>query len=159
MKDFDETTDLGKIPTVAPESIEWTPEMDEGTPEPIEWTPGLALGIEAIDADHRALIALYNAIATPGRPVDPASFASLLQEAYKFTAAHFEREEQLMQAAGYAQFEVHRGEHRKLLDELDKQVDEWSEKGISAGELGMFMQRWLLHHITGMDAHMGRELR
>lgn len=148
------------IDTQAPEEeIDIFEERRLGNLEPIVWTAKLALGIEPIDAQHRALIGRYNAILVTSKSADKARLATLLEQLGNETAAHFENEELLMSGADYEHAATHKEEHRKLLEELAHQVDDWRKNHISAELLCRFMYLWLLRHIVALDRPLAEAIK
>lgn len=130
-----------------------------GNMEPIDWTPSLTLGIEAIDASHRAIIGTLNAIIAARHTADRANLAKLLEQLGNETAGEFEVEEALMKSCGYDNTKAHTEEHRKFLDEFSNQIDEWREHRISSELLCRFMYHWLGHHIADLDTPLAEAIR
>jgi len=120
--------------------------------KPIVWNSKFALGIEEIDAGHRAMIAVFNDILVAKDSADRTRLAILFERLGNTTADHFEHEEKLMSRLNYRYAATHVDEHRKLLDEFAHQVDDWRDNHISAGLLCRFMHRWLLNHIASSDS-------
>ena len=122
-----------------------------GAMEPIQWTSALQLGIEAIDANHRALIVTLNTILAARQSTDKAKLAALLEQLGNETAADFQTEEELMAQLSLENVAAHKEEHRQLLEEFANQVDDWRENRISAELLCRFMHHWLIRHIAALD--------
>jgi hemerythrin len=124
----------------------------------IEWRPAMAVGDEAIDADHRRLIDLINTVeltlqATGGK----ADLAATLHELSRYTQQHFEREENLMRYLNYNGLIHHRQAHRDLrvqLVKLSNDIAAAKADAVAAGEvdrLVRLLRAWLLDHVLKED--------
>jgi hemerythrin-like metal-binding protein len=149
------TTDRRQYPA---EELDIFAERRLGNLEAIRWSPELALGIDVIDVNHRAMIDSLNAILVARHADDASELAALLQQFGVQTATDFQVEEDLMSRLALADADRHKDEHRKLLDEFVNQVDDWREDRISAELLCRFMYRWLLRHIASLDVPLGQAI-
>ena len=122
--------------------------------EAFQWDSALELGIAAIDANHRAMIATLNAILEARQSSDKTKLATLLEQLGNETAIDFQTEEELMSQHSLGNLNLHKEEHRQLLEEFANQVDDWRENRISATFLGRFMYRWLLRHIAALESSL-----
>lgn len=129
-----------------------------GLPEPIVWTDKYLVGVDIIDAEHHALVDLFNSILTVSKSHNHAELAILLEQLGNITATHFESEERLMAQFDYAHAAQHRLDHQKLLEEYGHQVDDWRNRHISAELLCRFMYRWLLRHVIASDMALGEAI-
>lgn len=77
--------------------------------------PGIVLGVPLMDEDHARLEALFARAARAAEAELPA----LLAEAEAETIAHFGREEQAMQAAGFPVLHCHVAQHKMILAEFE----------------------------------------
>lgn len=120
------------------------------------WTNDLASGNPQIDSDHKHLIDLLNklheAMSTgKGNTV----LGNILDELIKYTATHFRREETLMQQIGYAEYESHKAEHSKLVNEvLALQARFQSGSATLSVSVFNFLSNWLRDHITSRDVKL-----
>lgn len=138
-------------PRMTEDELDAFEDRRQGILEPIVWTNKLNIGVAAIDAEHRALVAVCNSILDVNRSRDSAELAPLMEQLGDLTAAHFETEEKLMAQFGYAHAVEHRKEHLDLLQEYGHQVQDWRANRISANFLCRFMYRWLVQHIMTTD--------
>lgn len=129
-----------------------------GMPEPIVWTEKHLVGVDIIDAEHRALIEMFNSILAVSKSHNQAELAILLEQLGDATASHFASEESLMARFDYAHAAQHRIDHQKLLDEYGHQVEDWRNRHISAELLCRFMYRWLLRHVLASDMALGEAI-
>ncbi len=119
------------------------------------WQDKFSVGVDAIDNDHRILVDLIDQLheAFIDGHVNE-TVRSILDVLVDYTHTHFDREEQLMAAAGYPDLERHKAVHA----ELRRQVEEVREKVLSGtagpkvgNELLAFLHDWLYFHILEQD--------
>jgi diguanylate cyclase (GGDEF)-like protein/hemerythrin-like metal-binding protein/PAS domain S-box-containing protein len=83
----------------------------------LNWKPDYAWGHAVIDAEHRELFRLANALLAratqPG--AEHAGYDRALNELMAYTQAHFAHEEGMLRELGYPQLEQHVALHRALL--------------------------------------------
>ena len=60
-------------------------------------------------------------------PLDTVTIEALLAEIQADISTHFALEELLMQEAGYAEFEAHRQDHERLLDQINDLIFHFAE--------------------------------
>ncbi|WP_173985345.1 bacteriohemerythrin [Magnetospirillum sp. SS-4] len=129
------------------------------------WRDDMSVGQADIDGDHRQLVALVNEFEAIARrlPEDRALHVALagLRDA---AAYHFSREEAILEACLCPDRDVHRQEHRALLDEIDAMIRRYfverSER-ISKASLGgaaEFLRRWLIDHVIRRDLRISEHL-
>ncbi len=119
----------------------------------ITWDRGFQFGLEAIDQQHRHLVDLVNQLhGAMRRRAGKTVLATTLEELAHYTVQHFETEEQLMEASGYADLDGHRNLHAKLVDQvLDFQKRFDSGDATVSMDLMTFLRDWLLDHIDKVD--------
>lgn len=119
----------------------------------IDWGPDLQLGHGEMDAEHCALAAEFNELArklSTGMKAERA--AAIIAELLRGTELHFQHEEELMREAGYASLEIHRSEHRQLIEKIRR-----FERKLKLGQerinrpVLQFLNYWLTQHIKGSD--------
>jgi len=122
----------------------------------IEWKDEFSLGNTAVDEEHRQLIVqinqLYDQLAMP---MEVLAIESLLAELQADISAHFALEELLMEQRGFTEFEAHRRDHERLLDEIHDlifQFEEDPEKGRSM--LKSALSDWFSVHFNSFDARL-----
>ncbi len=118
-----------------------------------KWSPDYSVNIKAIDQQHQELVNILNRlfIAIFKREGDKA-IAGILDALMSYTQTHFALEERLMQLAKYKDFEAHKVEHKKLIEQLDNlcKMHLLEEKSIYF-EMLKFLKTWLKEHIVGVD--------
>ncbi|MDX9699839.1 MAG: hemerythrin family protein [Rhodocyclaceae bacterium] len=133
---------------------------------PIFWRPQLKIGHPDIDADHRYLILLINTVELVLRfPEKPEHIQMALQELRHYAVTHFDREERIQIAWGYPHLDLHKVEHRNLMEALDALIArldklltrpgaDLSEISAQGQEITTFLRSWLVDHVLKADMHM-----
>lgn len=114
----------------------------------------MSLGVEAIDADHKALIDLPNRLDYMIRAGDePDSVEKVLEELRDYGERHFAREKQLIAECGYPNTAEHRDLHRTLTERLQayRRADHVDPAGFDATALYDFVSDWLLVQVLEED--------
>jgi len=85
----------------------------------IEWRQEFSTGIPGIDYEHEELIASINAFhESSGGQSEKDIMVNALNDIYGAIYAHFALEERLMEKHHYDQYQEHRADHARLLDEI-----------------------------------------
>lgn len=121
----------------------------------LEWKDQYSIGIDAVDHEHKALIALINRlhdeIMTKG---DELSISGFFGDLFTGISAHFALEEHLMRAQRYDQLAQHKADHERLLDEIRDIMDEFEEHEAASAGLGARLDAWFSHHFKTHDARL-----
>ncbi len=120
----------------------------------LEWRPEFAVGVESLDTDHKVLVSLINQLddaITAGNP--RAAVQRVLDALYDYTVYHFAREEALMRACGYPDYEAHASTHASLRAQVADIRDRYgrSPESVHSQEVLTFLKNWLSAHIIGRD--------
>ncbi|MBF0323583.1 bacteriohemerythrin [Magnetospirillum moscoviense] len=128
--------------------------------EHISWTDDLLTGVDAIDNDHKALIALMNAIFA-STSHGPEAISSAIGELTSYTKHHFAAEQVIMEKAGYTGLSDHIYEHEHLVFQLERMIDGLMRMGAAGvdAELVRILRGWLVDHILGFDMKFAEFLR
>jgi hemerythrin len=78
------------------------------------WSEELAVGVSAVDKEHRELVDLMNQIYTSAERRDAAQTVHLFDQLLEHTVAHFRNEEALFINTAYPDAERHRHHHHLL---------------------------------------------
>lgn len=122
----------------------------------IRWDSKFAIGIPAIDSQHRKLFMLCNSLHSSLNNKSLGAsweeeFSYTLKECVEYVKVHFKSEEVLMQAAGFAGYK----EHKKVHEDFVRKVLEFSQsEDHSIGmafKLVRFLYEWILSHIAHDD--------
>jgi hemerythrin len=118
-----------------------------------KWTSAVEIGHPGIDAQHKRLFQLAEAVAeslvkSADHKPDPARLQALIE----FAKEHFAFEEGLMRSAGYPEVERHAKYHVSLLSEL-KTYCARTDRGMNTNPVSLidFLWNWLLLHIDTAD--------
>ncbi len=147
----------------------------------LTWRDEWALGIDALDADHRALIgtvidiclrfcpqaAIPSGVSAGVAPPRTAGFPGasqrdLVEALVAFGGqvhAHFRREESFMRAIGYARAEQHAAEHVVLMSQFSEMLRNWRALGITVFDEAAQERvcQWLLTHILESDRAFAKD--
>jgi len=126
----------------------------------VHWHDGFLVGVPSMDAQHRRLFELMNAVYQAFRGEDAAALERNLEELVGLARKHLADEEALMAKAGYAELDSHRACHEKLLAELDAHVRRYRESGRrdALQALLWFLKSWLVDHIYRVDKRYSETL-
>ncbi len=119
----------------------------------VEWSNELSVGIEEIDAQHKVLVDLLNQIheAIQQRQGAEAT-GEIIERLGEYTRIHFAVEESLMRILHYPEYERHKEEHDRLIEQLNGfRAKLESGKGSVSFELAHFLKVWLTKHIMETD--------
>ena len=127
----------------------------------IEWRDEFLLDIPSVDHEHRELIGLinelYESYSAHGSKVTTLDF---LGELYAKIAAHFALEEKIMLEKGYDQYQDHKSEHEKLLDEICDFMDDFeSDQTFPEGVFKELLETWFISHFKNKDARLHKYLQ
>jgi len=116
----------------------------------MKWDPAYNIGVDVIDNQHKVLFDLANDLngayaMGSGRQVVDTLFGIIMN--YSFM--HFETEESYIE--DQQDFLQHCYEHYRLLRELQNFAVEFRNSRSREIDPGVFLEKWLLHHITNYD--------
>jgi hemerythrin-like metal-binding protein len=120
----------------------------------IQWTPEFSVGVDSIDTDHKVLISLLNQLDDAITRGDPrTTVQQVLDALYDYTVYHFSREESLMRACGYPDYDAHVRTHSTLRAQVADIRERYARNpdSIHAREVLSFLKNWLSAHIVGRD--------
>ncbi|MHC1700074.1 MAG: bacteriohemerythrin [Humidesulfovibrio sp.] len=115
------------------------------------WDGSLKIGVDALDAQHRYLFEIINAM--QGKlALGHAREALLdgLDSMRTYARFHFDTEEALLEKHGYPERESHRQTHREFLEALDRLSGQEASPELAHQALG-FLLAWLAGHIQAVD--------
>ncbi|MGB8275162.1 MAG: hemerythrin domain-containing protein [Alphaproteobacteria bacterium] len=127
---------------------------DECGPDgPLLWSSAYELGVEALDADHRALVKLINRTCMTARTANRDAVLASLDALRALAAEHFAREEAVM-----AQIQLKSGahvlEHSQLMRRLETLHKNLADNPCKADSLNVCEELidWFVKHAVGRDA-------
>jgi hemerythrin len=129
----------------------------------IEWRDELAVGVPAIDDQHRELIKRFNTLLTAcndGRGKEEVG--GLIDFLRDYVAVHFFDEEALQQETGYPGYPAHRQLHIDFVGRLNELHHKFFSVGASLTlviQTNNMLIDWLINHISKEDRKIGEFIR
>ncbi len=126
----------------------------------LQWKKDYAVGVDAVDHEHREMIELINGLYDNLMKADvEVSVAEFLGEVYAKIVAHFALEERIMRERGYDQFAEHKADHERLLDDIREIMDDYEIRGAFEEEaLAERLTSWFGDHFKTMDSRLHKHL-
>jgi hemerythrin len=129
----------------------------------IEWTEDLAVGVMAIDDQHKELFERINQLLeachqSKGREVVGETI-NFLED---YVISHFSREEEYMQKYGYPDYLKHKGYHTEFIKSLKELKARFEAEGPGTHIIIMtnrVVVGWLNSHIRNVDKLLGDYLK
>lgn len=115
------------------------------------WDAAYEVGDEDIDAQHRKLFELANALLAAEGQVELTGCAMLL---FQYVRVHFKHEEAVMRRVNYPDQRRHVALHMGLADRLNTVSRSIANGEWRADALRKFMNDWLLVHICTEDTRL-----
>lgn len=126
----------------------------------IIWDDKLKTGISRIDEQHKAIIAMLSEIHIS--KLSKAVTLQLLSELQDILVVHFETEEEYMINAKYPEYQSHKANHDKVLQDYEniltqnKADDSPSEM---ATKMIKYIKSWFVGHYSNEDVKMAGYLK
>lgn len=126
----------------------------------MEWSNALSVGVEAIDDQHKQLVAMLNEINEGIRGGwGKEARDEVLVKLVDYTLTHFATEESLMQIFNYPEEKAHKQAHAELIQMVEQYIRKYSQDpNTSSYDLLFFLKRWLFQHILRNDKALGEYL-
>ena len=127
----------------------------------IEWRKEFTVGVPAVDHEHQGMIELLNALHKGlESDADKDAVAHFLGEVHAKISAHFALEEQIMRDRGYDQYEDHKADHERLLDDIRDIMDRHDAGAYLdvEAELSAHLREWFTAHFKTKDARLHKML-
>lgn len=119
----------------------------------MDWEPRFDLGVAAMDAAHRGLVAAMNKIfELDAQGARKDAIEAAIQRLATLTTQHFAEEERYMEALDFPDLRVHKRIHVELLEKFTTLFQAF-RAGTGKVDRGFFdfLTFWLRSHITGVD--------
>lgn len=129
----------------------------------IQWREDLAIGVPAIDDQHRELFSRFNLLisaCTDGKGKEV--IADLITFLKDYTQVHFLDEEELQREIGYPDLERHQEQHHQFVQRLSAMDEEFRSGGASLPlviKTNGFLLEWLINHISRTDRAVGKFMK
>lgn len=128
----------------------------------LRWEPALAIGVAAVDDQHRELFRQVNLLLAALREGRSAGeVGRLLEFLGRYAVEHFAAEERLMRQAGYPALEPHRREHVDFVQAFQDLCRTYLAQGPRPEvlvRLHVWIGSWLRRHVGQTDQALGRYL-
>lgn len=124
----------------------------------IEWSKAFEVGVPAVDFEHRQLVALinegYQLYSDQGADQSTEfKVSEYLGEIYARISSHFALEEKEMKAVNYPEYDSHKEDHERLLDDIRDMMEIYENRGyFSEEELSQHLISWFTGHFGSHDA-------
>lgn len=117
------------------------------------WKDEYSVGVKSLDDDHRKLLNLINKLQTAVHYQTGDIFEKeALDDVIAYTKYHFEREEKLMEDAGYSDLTAHKEVHQLMITKINGFVKDYEKQGHEVLEdVADYLKDWLINHINGTD--------
>ena len=127
----------------------------------IEWKDEFSVGVADVDHEHQELIGLINDLHDAMSGEDASvTVMDFLGEIYAHVAAHFALEEKIMRKQHYDQYQDHKDDHERLLDEIRDIMDDYEESAyFSDEEFASQLGHWFTNHFKNKDARLHKHLK
>ena len=144
------------------------PHLNLPTPEilskiTMQWNKKYAMGIAAIDAQHKQLFRLSDELdAALASGIRPQDLDALLTGLKQYAARHFTLEEKQMADLNYAGLGEQQQAHAEFVDRFNRLHQQLATDGLSADLTSLLQQElsgWIRDHVTGMDQQFGRFIK
>lgn len=146
-------------------SLEAKSQILNGETEPVEeyiwikWEDKYKLGIPGLDKQHHHLVELCNKLRRDLKDFSSqegidwhVSLANTLKELAAYTQEHFATEEKLMKACNYKDYDIHRSQHIKFVEQVTKHLITFDLATLQeAYSLLDFLRDWILSHVACED--------
>ena len=111
--------------------------------------------------EHQQLIGLINSLYEQVMAdVEQEAVTEFLGDVYAQISAHFALEEKIMRDCDYDEFDDHKADHERLLDEIGEIIDRYdADEFFSGEELGETLTVWFGEHFATKDARFHGGLR
>ena len=114
------------------------------------WNEGMSVGIDAIDEDHKKIIAILAKLTSAEHgKTSEKTINAIFTELESYIALHFSREEALLEQVCYADLKAHKASHEKFIEYLPRLKEEWLTKNCvdCCEKVTAFLHQWIVKHI------------
>ncbi|NJD55364.1 MAG: bacteriohemerythrin [Nitrospirae bacterium] len=129
----------------------------------MQWTEDLAVGVEAIDSQHKELFRRINGLVDAiGQGKCKSVIDSVITFLEDYAVVHFSAEESSMVKNAYPEYDQHRKQHSLYLANLSDLKKELAEDGPSyvlSVTTNQVVVDWIISHILQTDMKFGEYLK
>jgi hemerythrin len=131
----------------------------------ITWKDEFAIGIPGVDHEHREMLQMINDLhehmlrSMPEGRAKKEAVLDYLGEISTRIAAHFALEEKFMRERHYDEYDDHKRDHERLLDEIRDIMDRYEDDArFDEQALSRSLSDWFALHFRTRDARLHRYL-
>lgn len=128
----------------------------------MRWTDELSVGVDAIDEQHKSLIAKINdLLLAMGQGAGKSEIGETVKFLEGYVIEHFDAEEKLMTTYHYPAVDAHKTQHRAFIQDFKDLKREYQQFGATSYMVLQVKQRvcdWLVSHIGRTDKLLGAYL-
>lgn len=128
----------------------------------IQWNDSLAVGVEKIDEEHKAIIQAFNELYEKmrvGKGLE--DFQSFLSFVEGYIQSHLLHEEELQREKSYPDYEVHKALHDDFRNDIEAIKTSFVDKeptNLDLIRLNLKIKDWLIYHIQEIDTKLAAYL-
>jgi len=118
------------------------------------WNEGMSVGIDAIDEDHKQIIAILAKLTSAhSEQISKKVIEDIFVELEQYVHLHFSREESLLEKVCYENINEHKAKHQEFIEQLPKLKQQWLiEDNFACSErITTFLHQWIVEHILVED--------
>jgi hemerythrin-like metal-binding protein len=127
----------------------------------IEWREEFNTGVSEVDHEHKEIVDLINELhEAMGEDASQDEIGRFLGDVFSKISSHFALEETVMRKHNYDEYDDHKSDHEKLLDELRDIMDDAEEdtgKNYKTA-LAESVRDWFVNHFKTKDARLHKKL-
>ncbi|MDP4153094.1 MAG: bacteriohemerythrin [Bacillota bacterium] len=127
------------------------------------WTNDLAVGVDLIDEEHKALFEKANELYEAGKNRRAMEFISEMFDFLdEYTKKHFNDEEKFMLEINYPEYDLQKKLHSEFIGKLSELKAEFARSGGNIAliiEANQLVLNWLTKHISFQDKKIGQYVR
>jgi len=113
------------------------------------------VAVDFMNNDHHEAVELINTLLADIEAKDADKVTQGLQDFLQHNTEHFAREEEQMIRINFPPYGCHKGEHERVLAELQAEIQHWQEEQ-DFNHLHHYLSEtvvnWLVNHVNTMDS-------
>lgn len=118
------------------------------------WNDSLITGHPEIDRQHRVLFSIIDRVENNKEGEDLGAWVLVVLDLIKYVVQHFGFEDDLMIRHGYPNSDGHRKSHALLTAHVTRLRSGIAGGRVDTGELKLFLDGWIQHHIGHEDRQL-----
>jgi len=125
----------------------------------IEWSGALSVKVPSLDEQHKVLVHMINLLYQAHlKKLKVEEYADIIDSLVNYTVAHFNFEENMMEAYGYKGFLAHKPLHVDLLATVGDFLGQFKAGRKTLEDLLEILKAWLTNHIQKQDMDYAQPL-